>query len=54
MIPADRASLKAKCDVLLADFDARHPEIVYAIECREAGRTSRVALKVGGVGGKAT
>jgi MinD superfamily P-loop ATPase len=42
MIPADRASLKAKCDVLLADFDARHPEIVYAIECREAKRQGEI------------
>jgi hypothetical protein len=53
MTKTEQRALRDKCDALLADFDARHPEIVYAIECREAGRKS-VALKVGGVGGKAT
>jgi hypothetical protein len=98
MTPDERRAIRDKCDALLVDFDARHPEIIYAIECREVlrGETgkgyvepsnadiehtageapaqvgpsrpgltttalfssregkSRVALKVGGVGGEAT
>jgi hypothetical protein len=34
----ERRAIRERCDSIMADFDARHPEIALMIAYREAGR----------------